>query len=134
MARITAVLLLLTATAQAAELRHIRVLDGDTIVANIELGFDVVLQFCVDPVDNGALSSCPAGEGHTWGKVSADCVENSSVYVHCDMTPVFPWLVYALFNGGAQRPLRRLYSQLDEARAQLHAEVASQREDLLAMR
>ncbi|MEO6573902.1 MAG: deoxyhypusine synthase family protein, partial [Polyangiaceae bacterium] len=28
-------------------------------------GFDIDLQFCVDPVDNGALSSCPAGEGHT---------------------------------------------------------------------
>lgn len=97
-------------------------------------GFDVDLQFCVDPVDNGALSSCPAGEGHTWGKVSADCVENSSVYVHCDMTAVFPFLVHALFSGGAQRPLRRLYSQLDEARAQLHAEVADQREALLGMR
>ena len=36
-------LLLLTAPAQAAELRHIRVLDGDTVVANIELGFDVIL-------------------------------------------------------------------------------------------
>src|ERR1019366_4058310 len=33
-------------------------------------GFDIDVQFCVDPVDNGALSSCPAGEGHTWGKVS----------------------------------------------------------------
>jgi deoxyhypusine synthase len=27
-------------------------------------GFDFDVQFCVDPVDNGALSSCPAGEGH----------------------------------------------------------------------
>src|SRR5262249_45947914 len=26
-------------------------------------GFDIDVQFCVDPVDNGALSSCPAGEG-----------------------------------------------------------------------
>ena len=34
-------------------------------------GFDIDVQLCVDPVDNGALSSCPAGEGHTWGKVSA---------------------------------------------------------------
>ena len=37
-------------------------------------GFDIDVQFCVDPVDNGALSSCPAGEGHTWGKVSAESV------------------------------------------------------------
>src|SRR4051812_20727120 len=38
-------------------------------------GFDIDVQFCVDPVDNGALSSCPAGEGHTWGKVSVEAVE-----------------------------------------------------------
>lgn len=36
-------ILLLTSTATAAELRHIRTLDGDTIVADIALGFDVVL-------------------------------------------------------------------------------------------
>ena len=41
-------------------------------------GFDIDVQFCVDPVDNGALSSCPAGEGHTWGKVSAESVESGS--------------------------------------------------------
>lgn len=38
-----AALLLLTATASAAECRHVRVLDGDTFVSDIELGFDVVL-------------------------------------------------------------------------------------------
>ncbi len=36
-------LLLLTSTAAAAECRNIRVLDGDTIVSDIALGFDVVL-------------------------------------------------------------------------------------------
>jgi hypothetical protein len=40
-------------------------------------GFDIDVQFCVDPVDNGALSSCPAGEGHTWGKVSPEGVSRS---------------------------------------------------------
>jgi hypothetical protein len=44
-------------------------------------GFDIDVQFCVDPVDNGALSSCPAGEGHTWGKVSVEAVETGSMYV-----------------------------------------------------
>ncbi|MDP9148394.1 MAG: deoxyhypusine synthase family protein, partial [Myxococcota bacterium] len=58
-------------------------------------GFDIDVQFCVDPVDNGALSSCPAGEGHTWGKVSAASVETGSVYVHADVTAVFPWVTYA---------------------------------------
>jgi deoxyhypusine synthase len=41
----------------------------DQILSVPTTGFDIDLQFCVDPVDNGALSSCPAGEGHTWGKV-----------------------------------------------------------------
>ncbi|OLE63714.1 MAG: deoxyhypusine synthase, partial [Deltaproteobacteria bacterium 13_1_20CM_2_69_21] len=61
-------------------------------------GFDIDLQFCVDPVDNGALSSCPAGEGHTWGKVSVEAVEAGSVYVHTDVTAVFPWLTHALLG------------------------------------
>jgi len=95
-------------------------------------GFDLDLQFCVDPVDNGALSSCPAGEGHTWGKVSLECVDSASVYVHADVTAVVPWLVHALFAGGARRGHRRLMDRLDEARAQLDAAVASRRADLMA--
>ncbi|MFL5312408.1 MAG: deoxyhypusine synthase family protein, partial [Myxococcales bacterium] len=61
-------------------------------------GFDIDVQFCVDPVDNGALSSCPAGEGHTWGKVSVEAVQAGSVYVHTDVTAVFPWLTHALLS------------------------------------
>jgi deoxyhypusine synthase len=60
-------------------------------------GFDIDVQFCVDPVDNGALSSCPAGEGHTWGKVSPEGV-GRSIYVHSDVTAVFPWVTYALLS------------------------------------
>jgi deoxyhypusine synthase len=86
----------------------------------------------VDPVDNGALSSCPAGEGHTWGKVSEECVLTSSVYVHCDVTAVLPWLVHALFAHHPARPPRRLLDRLDEARARLDADVAVRREALLA--
>jgi deoxyhypusine synthase len=95
-------------------------------------GFDLDVQFCVDPVDNGALSSCPAGEGHTWGKVSVECVDTGSVYVHADVTAVVPWLVHALFNAGARRPGRRLYDRLGEARALLDAAVAGKRDELLA--
>jgi deoxyhypusine synthase len=95
-------------------------------------GFDFDVQFCVDPVDNGALSSCPAGEGHTWGKVSAECVESSSVYVHADVTAVVPWLVHALFSSGARRPLRRSYDRLAEAHAKLNRDVAPKKEALLA--
>ncbi len=94
-------------------------------------GFDIDLQFCVDPVDNGALSSCPAGEGHTWGKVSAECVENSSVYVHCDVTAVFPWLVHALLNAGYKRSPKRLYDRMEQAIAEMNAGIAERREQLV---
>lgn len=103
-------------------------------------GFDIDLQFCVDPVDNGALSSCPAGEGHTWGKVSAECVEYASVYVHCDVTAVFPWLTHALLASSAEdhpdgtrrvRPHKRLYDRIPEAVARLDADVSGVRERLM---
>jgi len=95
-------------------------------------GFDIDVQICVDPVDNGALSSCPAGEGHTWGKVSAECVETASVYVHCDVTAVLPWLVSALFASGRRRSGKALYEILDDAVEALDDAVAQQREALLA--
>src|SRR5262245_14179287 len=95
-------------------------------------GFDVDVQFCVDPVDNGALSSCPAGEGHTWGKVSAECVQASSVYVHTDLTAVFPWLVHALFAQKRKRPHRRLMDRLAEARATLDRAIGDKRDELMA--
>jgi deoxyhypusine synthase len=90
-------------------------------------GFDVDVQFCVDPVDNGALSSCPAGEAHTWGKVSAECVATSSQYVHADVTAVVPWVVHALFSGGARRPLARLYDRLPAALERLEKDLAGKR-------
>ena len=95
-------------------------------------GFDIDVQFCVDPVDNGALSSCPAGEGHTWGKVSAECVDTASVYVHTDVTAVLPFVVHALFQEGLSRPPKRLYDRMGEAFARLDADVAAQREELMA--
>ncbi len=79
-------------------------------------GFDIDVQFCVDPVDNGALSSCPASEGHTWGKVSAECVEQGTVYCHSDVTAVFPWLTHALLSDARARlQPRRLMDHLGEA-------------------
>lgn len=88
-------------------------------------GFDVDLQFCVDPVDNGALSSCPAGEGHTWGKVSAECVQSSSVYVHTDVTAVLPFLMHGLFQQGARRAHKRLLDRMGEAREKLATDLAA---------
>ena len=94
-------------------------------------GFDIDLQFCVDPVDNGALSSCPAGEGHTWGKVSAESVATGSVYVHADVTAVFPWLTYALLSDARiHRKHRRLYDSRKLAVANLQKEVDKRRKQL----
>jgi deoxyhypusine synthase len=94
-------------------------------------GFDIDVQFCVDPVDNGALSSCPAGEGHTWGKVSAESVERGSVYVHTDVTAVFPWLTYALLSDARlhKRP-RNLYNARTAAVLGLQSKVDARRRKL----
>src|SRR4051812_824256 len=95
-------------------------------------GFDIDVQFCVDPVDNGALSSCPAGEGHTWGKVSVDAVETGSVYVHCDVTAVFPWLTHALMSlKNAKRKPFRLMDKMEDSLKFLDKDVAKQHKPLM---
>jgi deoxyhypusine synthase len=95
-------------------------------------GFDFDVQFCVDPVDNGALSSCPAGEGHTWGKVSAESVQYGSVYCHCDVTAVFPWLTYALLSDARiHKKPRRLYDVRTTAVQNLQREVMKRKKKLL---
>ncbi len=96
-------------------------------------GFDFDVQFCVDPVDNGALSSCPAGEGHTWGKVSAESVATGSMYVHADVTAVFPWLTYALLSDPTiHKKPRRLYGARDAAVKTLQREVDKRKKKLAA--
>ncbi len=96
-------------------------------------GFDIDVQFCVDPVDNGALSSCPAGEGHTWGKVSADAVETGSVYCHSDVTAVFPWLVHALMQlKNSKRKPFRLNDKMDEAVTFLDVAVKQRSKSLMS--
>lgn len=94
-------------------------------------GFDFDVQFCVDPVDNGALSSCPAGEGHTWGKVSAESVQYGSMYVHCDVTAVFPWLTYALLSDPrVHKKPRRLFDSREKALSNLQREIEKRRKKL----
>lgn len=95
-------------------------------------GFDVDVQFCVDPVDNGALSSCPASEGHTWGKISPEGVARS-VYCHCDVTAVFPWVTYSLFSENARKPGLRLMSHRQAALDHLQAAVTKRKSKLMAM-
>jgi deoxyhypusine synthase len=103
----------------------------DQILGVPTSGFDFDVQFCVDPVDNGALSSCPAGEGHTWGKVSAESVQYGSMYVHCDVTAVFPWLTYALLSDPTvHRKPRRLYDARKQAVATLEREVLKRSKQL----
>ncbi len=105
----------------------------DQILGVPTSGFDIDVQFCVDPVDNGALSSCPAGEGHTWGKVSAESVETGSVYVHTDVTAVFPWITYALLSDPQMRRKHaRLADSREQAVANLKREVTRRRKKLLA--
>jgi deoxyhypusine synthase len=105
----------------------------DQILSVPTTGFDIDVQFCVDPVDNGALSSCPAGEGHTWGKVSVDAVETGSVYVHTDVTAVFPWLTHALLSlKQSRRPPFRLVEKLDAALDYLDEDVKKRRKELMS--
>jgi deoxyhypusine synthase len=104
----------------------------DQILGVPAQGFDIDVQFCVDPVDNGALSSCPAGEGHTWGKVSMDAVQTGSIYVHADVTAVFPWLTHALLSDPKMKrtPLR-LMDRMADALGYLDAAVKKRREHLM---
>jgi deoxyhypusine synthase len=103
----------------------------DQILQVPTTGFDIDVQFCVDPVDNGALSSCPAGEGHTWGKVSVEAVETGSVYVHTDVTAVFPWLTHALLGEkGSKKKPKRLFDNLQNAVDDLQKEVEKRRKPL----
>ncbi len=79
-------------------------------------GFDYDVQICVDVEDNGALSSCSAGEGHTWGKTSAECVESKSVYLRTDVTVAAPFLASALLSESElRREPKRWMKRLDEA-------------------
>jgi deoxyhypusine synthase len=104
----------------------------DQILGVPAQGFDIDVQFCVDPVDNGALSSCPAGEGHTWGKVSAESVSVGSVYVHADVTAVFPWITYALLSDPKmkKKPLS-LVAARERAKERLMREIGKRRAELV---
>ena len=91
-------------------------------------GFDIDVQFCVDPVDNGALAQLPRGRRAHLGQSLAESVQSRHVYVHCDVTAVFPWLTYALLSDArvhkkprrlydaARRAVRNLQREIDEAK------------------
>lgn len=77
-------------------------------------GYDCDVQICDAHVQNGGLSSCSAGEAHTWGKVSAEFQKNSQ-YVFADVTAVFPFIVHALLQEGLKKKPRRLLDHRAEA-------------------
>jgi deoxyhypusine synthase len=101
-------------------------LQGEPLLSQIlgvdARGFDIDVQVCVDVVDNGALSSCTAGEGHTWGKTSAECVESRSVYLRTDVTVALPILTSGLLSErGLRRKPKRLMDALPAALTELDA-------------
>lgn len=73
-------------------------------------------------VDNGAPSPCSAGEGHTWGKTSAECVESSAAYLRTDVTVAAPFIAEALLSDPTlRRAPGRLFARLAEAEQALDA-------------
>ncbi|MBI4434188.1 deoxyhypusine synthase family protein [Candidatus Uhrbacteria bacterium] len=83
-------------------------------------GYDCDVQVCDAHVQNGGLSSCPAGEAHTWGKTSEACVLQGSQYVFADASLVAPLYVSALLGemqNGTLRPKtpRRFLSRRGDA-------------------
>ena len=60
-----------------------------------------------------------------------DAVETGSVYVHCDVTAVFPWLTHALFSTGAKRKPMRLMDELPRAIQLLDRDVKRRRASLM---
>jgi len=89
-------------------------------------GFDYDVQICVDVEDSGALSPCSAGEGHTWGKTSAECVESRSVYLRADVTVAAPFLTHAILSDpDLRREPARLYREIDAAEEELDEAIAA---------
>ena len=92
------------------------------VVGHVDADLHIDVQVCVDVADNGALSSCSAGEGHTWGKTSIECVESRSVYCRTDVTVALPLLTQALLSDRKlRRKPMRLYDELPAAIADLDA-------------
>lgn len=89
-------------------------------------GYDCDVQICDAHVQDGSLSSCTAGEAHTWGKVSAEFQKNSQ-YAFAEVTSVFPFIVHALLQEGLKRTGRRLLEHREQALALLDRELTKPR-------
>jgi deoxyhypusine synthase len=87
-------------------------------------GFDIDVQISDANVYTGGLSGCPASEGHTWGKTSAECLLRS-VFCHGDVTQIFPLLAHGLLQQDLRKEGRRLLARRDEALAFLDQAAAA---------
>jgi len=81
-------------------------------------GYDCDVQFCDAHVQDGSLSSCTAGEAHTWGKTSAE-YETNSQYVFTDVTAVFPMIVHGLLQENLTKKPRHLLALREKALKEL---------------
>jgi deoxyhypusine synthase len=86
-------------------------------------GYDWEVQFVSPTESNGALTACPPGEGHTWGKVALDALASRVISIECDYTQIIPWLIRGLIEQRQrfQRMLkelgpRKLFQRHPEAR------------------
>lgn len=77
-------------------------------------GFDADIQISMADVRDGGLSSCPASEGHTWGKVSEDGLINS-VFIPSEILSIFPLIVYAVCKEDLKKEPKKLLNCKKEA-------------------
>ncbi|MBI2984123.1 MAG: deoxyhypusine synthase family protein [Candidatus Kerfeldbacteria bacterium] len=83
-----------------------------------ELRYTAELQICDAPVDNMSLSSAPAVEALTWGKVLERTLPRN-VYVRADWSVLLPVLTQSLLEQGRQLPGRQLFFTREGARQAL---------------
>jgi deoxyhypusine synthase len=77
-------------------------------------GFDVDVQISMADIRDGGLSSCPANEGHTWGKVSEDGL-SKSIFIKGEILSTFPLLVYAICQENLSKGFKRLLYRKEAA-------------------
>lgn len=77
-------------------------------------GFDADIQISMADVRDGGLSSCPASEGHTWGKVSESGV-GDSIYIKGEILSIFPLLVYEICRQDLRKEPKRLMFRKHDA-------------------
>lgn len=83
------------------------------------------LQICDAPADNGSLSSAPATEAYTWGKVTTASLPRNQ-YVRADWAPLLPLITHMLLHEGYRREPTRLIDAIPTALAGLAEAVAAQ--------